>query len=54
MDKRIQTAEQLLVTTDMTVDKIAVTVGFSSSAGFYREFMKRYDTTPAEYRKRYI
>lgn len=54
MDKRIQSAEQLLVTTDMTVDRIAVTVGFSSSAGFYREFSKRYDTTPAEYRKRYI
>lgn len=51
MDKRIQMAEQLLVTTDMTVDKIAVTVGFSSSAGLYREFFRRYDTTPARYRE---
>jgi len=54
MDKRIQTAERLLVTTDMTVDKIAVAVGFNSSASFYREFTKRYATTPAEYRKKYI
>lgn len=54
MDKRIQTAERLLVTTDMTIDKIAVAVGFSSSAGFYREFAKRYAATPAEYRRKYI
>lgn len=51
VDKRIKTAENLLVTTDMTVEKIAITVGFNSSVGFYREFTKRYGMTPAEYRK---
>lgn len=51
VDKRIKTAENLLVTTDMTIEKIAITVGFNSSVGFYREFAKRYGMTPAEYRK---
>ena len=54
VDKRIKTAENLLVTTDMTVEKIAITVGFNSSVGFYREFTKRYGMTPAEYRKAVI
>lgn len=52
MDKRVQAAKRLLMTTDNTVDKIAITVGYSSSAGFYRDFARHYDTTPAEYRRR--
>ena len=51
IDKRISTAEQMLLTTDMTVDKIGLAVGFGSKAGFYREFSKRYGVTPAEYRQ---
>ncbi len=51
MDRRIDAAEQLLRTTDMTIDAIGECVGFSSRSGFYREFSRRYGTTPALYRK---
>lgn len=51
IDKRIDTAEEMLLSTDMTVDKIGVAVGFGSKAGFYREFSKRHNMTPAQYRK---
>lgn len=54
VDKRIKTAENLLVTTDMTIEKIAISVGFNSSVGFYREFVKRYNMTPAKYREAVI
>ena len=51
MDKRIQTAEKLLISSSMTTEAIAVTVGFSSISGFYREFVRRHGNTPAVYRK---
>lgn len=51
MQKRTATAEQLLRTTDLTVDEIAHTVGFGSRAGLYREFTRRYGVTPAQYRQ---
>ena len=51
IDKRIDTATEMLLSTDMTVDKIGVAIGFDSKSGFYREFSKRHGLTPAEYRK---
>lgn len=51
MEKRVSVAERMLLTTDMTVEKIGQAVGFSSSAGFYREFVRVYGATPAEYKK---
>ncbi len=51
IDKRLTTAEQMLVSTDMTVDSIGNAVGFGSRSGFYREFVKRNGITPAEFRK---
>lgn len=51
MEKRIKEAEQLLATTNMSVEKIASHVGFVSYNVFYREFSKKYNTTPAKYRK---
>ena len=51
MEKRVSAARNMLVTTDMTVERIGSTVGFSSNAGFYREFCAVYGVTPAEYRK---
>ena len=51
MEKRMSVAEQLLLTTDMTVEEIGSAVGFSSSAGFYREFLRAYGVTPAVYKK---
>ncbi len=51
MEKRVSVAERMLLTTDMTVEKIGRAVGFSSEAGFYREFVRAYGSTPAEYKK---
>lgn len=51
MEKRMSVAEQMLLTTDMTVEEIGSAVGFSSSAGFYREFVRAYGVTPAVYKK---
>ena len=52
IDKRLATAEQMLTSTDMTVDSIGNAVGFGSRSGFYREFVKRHGITPAEFRKK--
>ena len=51
VDRRFTLAEQLLSTTDLTVEDIASRSGFSSSASLYREFKKRTGITPAVYRK---
>ena len=51
IEKRVQAAERLLLTTDMSVERIGSEVGFSSAAGFYREFEAVYGLTPAKYRK---
>ncbi len=51
MEKRASVAERMLLTTDMTVEKIGRAVGFSSGAGFYREFVRAYGVTPAVYKK---
>ena len=53
IEKRINTATELLCTTNMTAEKIGITVGFGSTAGFLREFSKKYSLTPAKYRKIY-
>ena len=52
METRIRSAERMLLTTNMAVDRIGSTVGFSSNAGFYREFSRYFGMTPAEYRKK--
>ncbi len=51
VDRRFTLAEQLLSTTDLTVEDIASRAGFSSSASLYREFKKRKGITPAAFRK---
>ena len=51
VDRRFTLAEQLLSTTDLTVEDIASRSGFSSSASLYREFKKRKGVTPAVFRK---
>lgn len=52
IERRITTAEKMLLTTDMTAEKIGFAVGFSSLSGFYREFTKKNGSTPAAYRKK--
>ena len=50
-EKRIAMARSLLDTTDLTVEEIAATVGYSSKVSLYAEFKRRYGTTPARYRR---
>ncbi len=50
-EKRIATAKSLLGTTDLSVEEIAGTVGYSSKVSLYTEFKKQYGTSPARYRR---
>jgi len=47
---RIHYAAKLLLTTSLTVQEIIYRCGFTNRSHFYKEFSKRYNTTPKEYR----
>lgn len=49
--KRLEYACNLLLSTDLSVTRIALDSGFGSSRTFFREFKATYRTTPKEYRK---
>lgn len=49
---RLKHAEKLLKTTNKTVLEIMYLCGFNNKAYFYREFAKKYQDTPNEYRKK--
>lgn len=51
MRKRFQKAVMFLVETELPVEEIAVNIGYENQSYFYRQFKKRYDMTPNEYRK---
>lgn len=53
IQKRLQTSEDLLVTTNYSIAQIASLVGFSSQSYFSQVFRKEYHMTPNEYRKFY-
>jgi AraC-like DNA-binding protein len=48
---RLEEAKRLLTTTRLSVEEIALTVGFSSSAQFVRMFKAVVGTTPGAYRR---
>ena len=50
-EKRIITSGLLLQETFDSIDAICVAVGFKSKSTFYREFRKKYGTSPSAYRK---
>ena len=50
--KRVCRAEELLGKTDMTVDEISSTVGFSDRHAFYDAFKKYNGGVPSEYRRK--
>ncbi|MCC8199306.1 MAG: response regulator [Tannerellaceae bacterium] len=50
---RLKHAEKLLKTTDQTVQEIMYNSGFNNKAYFYREFAKRYQQTPRDYRQHF-
>jgi signal transduction histidine kinase/DNA-binding response OmpR family regulator len=49
---RLEHAEQLLKTTNKTVQEVMYCCGFNNKAYFYREFSKKYQLTPKEYRNK--
>ena len=49
-DYRLNYAAQLLVNTNMSVQEIIYNVGISNKSYFYREFARKYNMTPKEYR----
>lgn len=51
-DYKLSHAAQLLVTTNMSVQEIIYNVGVSNKSYFYREFARKYNLTPKEYRQR--
>lgn len=53
-DYRFNLAAKLLVTTDLTVLEIIYKVGITNKSYFYREFLKKYNKTPREYRLKIV
>ena len=49
-EKRLQVAERLLRTTDLSVEEIVHTVGYENQTHFHALFKERYGTTPHRYR----
>ncbi|MDR1089754.1 MAG: response regulator [Prevotella sp.] len=51
-DYRFALAARLLITTNHTIQEIMYKTGISNKSYFYREFLKKYNMTPREYRIR--
>lgn len=49
-DYRFMSAAKLLITTNLTIQEIIYKVGITNKSYFYREFLKKYNMTPKEYR----
>ena len=52
--KRFQMAVHLLRDTKLSIEEIALDVGYENQSYFFRQFKKRYGMTPHKYRKEYI
>jgi transcriptional regulator GlxA family with amidase domain len=50
-ERRIATASQLLVFTDLTIDEVAERTGYRNRYYFSRVFARRMGTPPARYRR---
>jgi signal transduction histidine kinase/DNA-binding response OmpR family regulator/ligand-binding sensor domain-containing protein len=48
---RLKVTAQLLITTNLTVTEIFFRTGFNNQSYFFREFKKRYNCAPSEYRE---
>jgi transcriptional regulator GlxA family with amidase domain len=51
--KRLEEARQLLISTDLTIAKIAPLVGFRSTTYLHRTFRAAFGMTPAQYRRKH-
>lgn len=50
-DQRIIHAAKLILSTTLTIQEIMYNVGFTTRSHFYKEFAKRYNQSPKEYRE---
>lgn len=50
-EQRLKKAKEMLLNTDMSIENIALEVGYKNSSGFYKQFCMSYGITPKEYRK---
>lgn len=48
---RLEKAEQLLLSSDKSIEEIAAIVGYHNKGYFYKIFQERYKMTPSKYRK---
>lgn len=51
LERRLLQATELLTSTDLTLESIALESGFPSTSYFFRQFKKHYKCTPKSYRK---
>lgn len=51
---RLDTASRLLVSTDMSVEKISSECGFGSYVNFYKAFIKKYKLSPLDWREKHM
>lgn len=51
---KMEQAASLLQTTDLKLNDICDSIGYKDTTQFIRDFKKRYDITPAKYRKQYL
>ncbi len=49
-EQRVQYAAKLLLTTRITIQEVMYKTGFSTRSHFYKEFSKKYNQSPKEYR----
>ena len=52
MRERFSAARELLSATKMSIGDIIRSVGYENSSYFHKEFKKRFNTTPNQYRKK--
>lgn len=49
--QRIEHSAKLLLSTNLTIQEIMYSVGFTTRSHFYKEFTRRYNQSPTEYRE---
>lgn len=52
-DLRLQKTRELLETTHLSVKEIRLKIGWKRKAHFFRDFKRKFGSTPIEYRKNY-
>lgn len=54
IDERLSRASQLLLSTDSSVEDIALSVGYTSLSGFYSAFNNKFGVSVGEYRRKFM